>query len=266
MKRFSVLAIVAAVALIQGCTRIESGEIGVRVNASKQVEGNELVSGSWNQTLIGDVLTFPIRDISMNVDNKNPLTSDNSALADFDMTIVYNINSTSVAELYTKKSKSFHYYDEKNNDTYLMFNYVGTISNNAAYKVVRQYKSLEVADNRQKIEAEIREAIGQQLKSESLENSIQITAVQVRQVTPNADILKSATEYVRAQNELRIKQTEVEIAKKEAERMQALSANGNQSIAFMEAQANLKIAEAIAAGKVNTIIVPRDFKGMVNVK
>ena len=38
------------------------------------------------------------------------------------------------------------------------------------------------------------------------------------------------------------------------------------SIAYMQAQANLKIAEGIAAGKVNTIVVPVDFKGMVNVK
>jgi hypothetical protein len=28
----------------------------------------------------------------------------------------------------------------------------------------------------------------------------------------------------------------------------------------------MKIAEGIAAGKVNTIVVPMDFKGMVNIK
>jgi hypothetical protein len=34
----------------------------------------------------------------------------------------------------------------------------------------------------------------------------------------------------------------------------------------MNAMANLKIAEGVAAGKVNTIVVPYDFKGIVNAK
>jgi hypothetical protein len=34
----------------------------------------------------------------------------------------------------------------------------------------------------------------------------------------------------------------------------------------MEATAIVTIAEAVAAGKVNTIVIPYDFKGIVNVK
>jgi hypothetical protein len=47
--------------------------------------------------------------------------------------------------------------------------------------------------------------------------------------------------------------------------MAALANNSGQSIAYMQAQANMKIAEGIASGKVHTIVVPMDFKGMVNV-
>jgi hypothetical protein len=143
---------------------------------------------------------------------------------------------------------------------------MSTLVNNAAYKVIRQYKSLEVADNRAKIEDQIRDTVTEQLKGEKLDSAMQLTVVQVRNILPNADILKSATEYVKAQNELKIKETEVAIAKKESERMAALSSNSGQSIAYMQAQANMKIAEGIASGKVNTIVVPMDFKGMVNIK
>ena len=87
----------------------------------------------------------------------------------------------------------------------------------------------------------------------------------MRNILPANDILKSANEYVRAQNELKIKETEVAIAVKESERMKALASNSGQSIQYMNAQANMKIAEGIAAGKVQTIVVPMDFKGMVNV-
>ncbi len=205
-----------------------------------------------------------MKDISVNLDNKTPMTADNSPLADFDITVVYGLNSTSVAELYSTKSRSFH--SEHNGDIYLMHNYMSTLVNNAAYKVVRGYKSLEVADNRAKIEEQIRDTVHEQLKTEKLDNAVSLTVVQVRNILPNAEILQSATQYVRAQNELKVKQTEVEIAKKESERMVALSSNSGQSIAYMQAQANMKIAEGIASGKVHTIVVPMDFKGMVSVK
>jgi regulator of protease activity HflC (stomatin/prohibitin superfamily) len=247
-----------------GCTRISTGEVGVREDMSKQIQMAELPSGSWNQTMFGNVLTFPVKDISLAVENKTPLTADNSALADFDLTVVYNISPSSVSELYASKAKSFHATAE-DGDIYLMYNYITTLVNNATYKSIRQYKALEVADNRAKIEQEILVLLNESLREEKLDTSITISAIQVRNVAPNAEILKSATEYVRAQNELKIKATEVDIAKKESERMAALAANSGQSIAYMNAQAQMKIAEGIAAGKVNTIVVPMDFKGMVNV-
>ena len=132
---------------------------------------------------------------------------------------------------------------------------MGTLINNAAYKVIRNYKSLEVADNRAKIEQEIQQVVNEQLKAEKLDSAVHLTVVQVRNILPNKEILASATQYVRAQNELKVKQTEVEIAKKESERMAALANNSGQSIAYMQAQANMKIAEGIASGKVHTIVL-----------
>lgn len=263
MRKILIATTLAIAALTTACTRITTGEVGVRVNASKEVQGAELLPGTWNQTIVGEVITFPTKDISVALENKTPMTSDNSALADFDITVVYGINPSSVSELYTSKSKSFHAQDS--DDTYLMYNYINTLVNNASYKVVRQYKSLEVADNRAKIEIEIREAVAEQLKAEKLDTSITLSVVQIRNILPNAEILASATAYVKAQNELKVKATEVEIAKKEAERMSALSNNSVTSIAYMQAQALQQIATGIREGKVQTIVVPYDFKGIVNV-
>lgn len=259
-----IIIAVASVVVLSACTRIETGEVGLRIGFDKQVGNQELVAGSFNQTLVGSVLTFPVRDVSVQLENKNPMTADNSALSDFDITVVYQINSSSVSDLYTKKTKSFHHVDESG-DTYLMYNYMSTLVNTAAYKVVRQYKSLEVADNRAKIEAEIQNAVLQTLKEDKLDTSLTLTLVQVRSILPAQAIINSANELVKAQNELKIKATEVEIAKKEAERIAALNAN-SKAIDYMNAQANLKIAEGVANGKVHTIVVPVDFKGIVNAK
>jgi len=260
---FKLSLLVAAIAISTGCTRITTGEVGVRVNTSKEVQGAELMPGSWNQTMLGDVLTFPTKDISLTLENKTPMTSDNSALADFDITVVYGINPTSVSELYTTKSKSFHAYDEKEGDTYLMYHYVTTLVNNAAYKTIREYKSLEVSDNRANIEVSIRNAVNEQLKVEKLDTAITLTVVQIRNILPNAEIMASATAYVKSQNDLRIKETEVAIAKKESERMAALSSNSTQSIAYMNAQAALNISEGVKNGKVQTIIIPSTMTGLM---
>ena len=146
-----------------------------------------------------------------------------------------------------------------------MKNYMNTLVNNASYKVVREYKSLEVADNRAKIETQIREVVAQELKAQNLDTAVSLTVVQVRNILPNAEILKSATDFVKSQNALKIAENEVKLAKLESERMAALASNSGQSIAYMQAQANMKIAEGIANGRVHTIVVPMDFKGMVNV-
>ena len=257
--------IVSSLVAFSACTRIETGEVGVRVNMSKEIQGNELVPGSWNQTIVGDVITFPVKDISIDVANKTPMTSENTALADFDMTIVYSINPSAVAELYSTKSKAFHAYDEKSADTFLMYNYMTTLVNNASYKVIRNYTNLQAADNRHKIEQEIRDVVTEQLKEEKLENSLSLMVVQVRNILPNAAILESATNLVRSQNELKVKENEVKIAEAESRRMQALAQNSGQSIAYMNAQALNSIAEGIKEGKVHSIVVPYDFKGIINV-
>lgn len=262
MKKIVMGLVLAASVLMTGCTRIETGEVGVRMNASKQIEGTELQPGSWNQTLVGSVLTFPTKDLTIKIENKTPMTADNSALKELDMTVVYSINPSSVAELYSTKSKSFHTVTD--GDTVLMYEYITTLVNNASYKVVRNYKSLEVGDNRQKMEAEILAEVNEQLTKEKLNTALTLTVVQIRNVAPNDSILQSATEFVRSQNELKIKENEVKLAKLESERMAALASNSGQSIAYMNAQAMAAIAEGVKNGRVQTIVVPYDFKGIVN--
>lgn len=267
IKSFAKLAILSALAVsLTGClTRIQTGEVGVRVNMSKEIQGAELQPGSWNQTIVGEVLTFPTKDITVNLENKTPMTAENAALADFDLTIVYSINPSSAAELYSTKSKAFHTYNEKDNDTYLMYNYMLTLVNNAAYKVIRGYTNLAAADNRQKIEEEIRAQVNEQLRVEKLDSALTLTVVQARNILPNATILKSATDLVASQNALKVKENDVKIAEAEARRMEALSKNGKQSIAYMQVQALTTIAEGIREGKVNTVVLPYDFRGIVNI-
>ena len=264
MKRIFTLGVLAAAVVFAGCTRIETGEVGVRVGFDKQVKPGELQPGSFNQTLVGDVLTFPIKDVSVAVDNMTPLAKDNSTMKDVDMTVIYSINPNQVSELYTTKNRSFHAVNK--DDTLLMYNYVFQTARNGLYKAAREYEALDMNDNRAAIEQKVREAMVATLASEKLEGSITIQQVLVRQMTPADSVVASANELVRAKNELKQREVQVRTAELEAKRQQMLASNGPQTIEYMKAQASLMIAEAVRDGKVNTMIIPSNLTALGTIK
>ena len=265
MNRIAKIAVLAGLmATTAACTRIETGEVGVRRSFDKTIETTELQPGSINQTIWGEVLTFPTKDVSVDIADMTPLASDNSTVADFDMSVIYSINPTSVAELYIEKNRGFHAENE-DGDTLLMYNYIRQLGRNAAYKVARKYESLKMADNRAEIEQLVRQEITAQLAAEKLDGDVIVSQVLVRQITPAKNIVASANLLVQAQNENKRKEVEVSTAKLEAQRISALNANAGAT-KYMEATALVTIAEAVKEGKVSTIIVPYDFKGIVNVK
>lgn len=264
MKRlFSIFALSAAV-LAAGCTRIETGEVGVRVDAYKQVQPGELLPGSVNQTIIGDVLTFPIKDVNVSLENMTPVAKDNSTMKDFDLVVVYSLNPGQISELYATKNRAFHAVAD--GDVYLMYNYIVQNARNAAYKAARKYEALDMADNRSDMETFIKEEIVRNLAEEKLDGTLNISQVLIRNVVPADSVVASANELVRAKNELKQKEIEVKTAEAEARRMAALANNSTNSIAFMRAQAELNISEAVKNGKVQTIIIPSNLTMLGNIK
>ena len=265
MNRIAKVAVlVGLMATASACTRIETGEVGVRRSFDKTIETSELQPGTVNQTIFGDVLTFPTKDVSVDITDMTPLAADNSTVADFDLSVIYSINPTSVAEIYIEKNRGFHA-DTEEGDTLLMYNYVRQLGRNAAYKVARRYESLKMADNRAEIEQLVRQEIVNQLAAEKLDGVIEVSQVLVRQVKPADNIVASANALVQAQNEQKRKQVEVQTAKLEAERIAALNANRGAT-EYMAAMALQDIAEGVKNGKVHSVVVPYDFKGIINVK
>lgn len=260
MRKIFTMSILAAAVLATGCTRIETGEVGVRVGFDKQVKPGELMPGSFNQVLIGDVLTFPVKDVNVAIENMTPVAKDNSTMKDVDMVVVYNINPAQVSELYASKNRAFH--AEAKGDVYLMYNYVVQNARNAMYKAARKYEALDMADNREQMETQIREEIQKNLAEEKLDGTIMISQVLIRNVVPADSVVESANALVRSKNELKQKEVEVKTAEAEARRMAALANQGTQSIEYMKAQAMLNISEGIKNGKVNTIVVPSNMTAL----
>jgi regulator of protease activity HflC (stomatin/prohibitin superfamily) len=258
---FGLVFVLALVALWFSFIRIETGEVGVRVGFDKQVHPGELLPGSFNQVLIGNVLTFPIKDVNVAINDMTPVAADNSTMKDFDAVVVYNINPQQVAELYSTKNKAFH--AEMKGDTYVMYNYIVQNARNAIYKAARKYEALDMADKRNEMEKFIQEEIARNLTEEKLDGTIMISQVLIRNVVPADSVVASANELVRSKNELKQKEVEVKTAEAESRRMAALANNSGASIAFMQAQAMLNISEGIKNGKVQTIVVPSNFNALM---
>lgn len=263
MKKLSALSIAALLAL-QGCTRIETGTVGVRIGFDKTVEAGELLPGTFNQVLIGSVLKFPVKDVNVMLENMSPVARDNSTMKDFDAVIVYNIAPAQVSELYSTKNRAFHAV-EIDGDVLLMYNYVVQTARNAIYKVARKYEALDMADNRNDMETFIKEEIVANLAEEKLDGVVTVSQVLIRNVVPADSVVASANDLVRAKNELKQKEVEVKTAEAEARKQEALAKGGTQAIEFMKAQAQLTIAHAVREGKVNTIIVPSNMTALGNI-
>jgi hypothetical protein len=212
--------------------------------------------------MIGDVLTFPVKDVNVTLENMTPVAKDNSTMKDFDAVVVYNINSQQVAELYSQKNRAFHATD-KGGDVFLMYNYIVQNARNAIYKAARKYEALDMADNRSEMENFVKEEIVRNLAEEKLDGSLTISQVLIRNVVPADSVVQSANDLVRSKNELKQKEIEVKTAEAESRRMAALANNSSSSIQFMQAQAMLNISEGIKNGKVQTIVVPANFNALM---
>lgn len=261
-----IITAITAIALafsMSACTRIDTGEVGLRVNFDKTIEASERAAGSFNQTVIGDIIKFPVREIAVDVKDLSPLASDNSTMADFDLTIIYNIAPAGVSDLYINKSRSFHA-ATSHGEVLLMHSYMQMIAKNAVFKVARKYEALKMNDKRTEMEQEILAQMRLTLEEEKLGGAILITQAQAKSIVPSQAVKNAADNLVKAQAELAAKEVEVQTATKEAQRIAALNANAG-AIDYMNAQAQMKIAEGIAAGRVHTIVIPYDFKGMVQV-
>jgi hypothetical protein len=253
MKRIFTLSVLAAAILATGCTRIETGEVGVRVGFDKQVQSGELLPGSFNQSIIGEVLTFPIKDVNVVLENMTPVARDNSTMKDFDAVVVYNINPQQVAELYSTKNRSFH--AEFKGDTYVMYNYIVQNARNAIYKASRNYEALDMADARSDMETFIKEEIVRNLAEEKLDGSISISQVLIRNIVPADSVVASANELVKAKNEFKTEEVKVATARKRNESMQANPMAIPLLMAEAQADAMRKLPDAIANFKGQTLVI-----------
>lgn len=262
MKKIMLVLVAAGIVSITGCTRVETGHVGIRTSFSGEIEPTELGVG-FHQTIIGSVNTYVANEITWKVENLTPQTKDRSQLEDLDLAYTYSVNQASIGDLVVKY-KGRDAVDD-NGDRYPLALYVENVVKTATTDVVSHYDALEANEKRETIRNEIRAQAERMFKEDGLAESVNIHQVFVKNLQLSKAIMASANAVIISQNELKSKAFEVDTARKEAERL-TLLANNKASIDYMNAKSLSDIAEGIKNGKVNAVVVPYDFKGIVNVK
>jgi regulator of protease activity HflC (stomatin/prohibitin superfamily) len=197
------------------------------------------------------------------LDNLHPQTKDRSTLDDLDLAFTYSVEPSSIAELVVKyKGRDMHL---QNGDIYPLGQYVVNVMTTATSDIFAKYDALDANNNREKIRVEIREQVSKVLKEDGLDTHIRVHQVFIKNLQIAKQLQESALRVISAQNDLKAKEYEVQTAQKEADRLAFLSKNVS-NIAYMNAKANADIAEGIKAGKVQTVVIPYDFRGLLQVK
>ena len=140
--------------------------------------------------------------------------------------------------------------------------------------MISKYKALEVNDNRQVIEDQIKKSVNIKLKAQGKDRFVQVNEINIINVVPPQSITKSSERIVQTENELKAKQNELEleIAQVEQEKMAVLAKQADgQYINLINAEANKMQAEALLvaakAGTLNTmVVVPDSIKALGNIK
>jgi regulator of protease activity HflC (stomatin/prohibitin superfamily) len=263
MHSHTIVALAIAATCLSACTRVETGEVGLRKSWSGVVETQELGTG-WHQTLVGDVLLFSSRETLVPVDNMQPQTADKITMKDVDINFTYAVAPAAIGELYVKYSQSAHHREPSKGETYIMMTFVTALVRAAAYDAINQHDALKVSDNRAAIETEIKRLVDARLRAEQLHDKISVSQVVLRNVAIPDPLADSANAIARAENERKTKETEVKTARLEAERIEALAKQADDRyIRFLGAQAQLELAKK-ASGTV--WVVPSNFNGMMPIQ
>jgi regulator of protease activity HflC (stomatin/prohibitin superfamily) len=209
------------------------------------------------------MLVYVANEMTLELNNLHPQTKDRSNLSDLDLAFTYSVNPASIADLVVKyKGRDLR---TEHGDLYPLGQYVLNVVTTASADVFAKYDALEANVNREKIRSEIVAQVGMILKEDGLEKLIRLHQVFIKNLEIDKQLQASALRVITSQNDLRAKEFEVQTARKEAERLTLLASNP-KNINYMNAKSLSDVAEGVKAGKVATIVIPYDFRGLLQVR
>jgi regulator of protease activity HflC (stomatin/prohibitin superfamily) len=209
------LALLPLVAILGACTQIDTGNIGVESTLG-QVKKETMPPGVYF-TMFKRVTEVSAKELRMELNDLKPQTKDKITLADLDVDVFYQIDSSKAAEIMTKWPGDA--VELKGEDgVRLGNNYVTRQAREAIYNAISQYGSETVHTERVSIAAKVVESLQKDLDESAGKGMFFVRSANVRNLVTDPALEAAIKENANRNFQIASKQKEVELAKAEADR------------------------------------------------
>lgn len=257
-----VLVLAVAGLAISTAGVIQTGNVGIKTTLGI-ISKDEIEPGVYFKwPLISAVQEFSAKDMVIDIMDLTPKAKDNLSLRDMDVSIYYNVNQKSIAELTAKYASQ----SARHADGYYMpaYELIWRIARNACYEEIAKLDSLLIHTQREQLGAAIAKKLQQELDKND-QSIFTVSRVVIRSVQTDPSIEQSIQQAVANQKKLEAMQVQTEIAKKEAD-IKITEAYGiaesNKIISgsltreYLQHEANLALLKFAEKGNSNTIVLP----------
>jgi regulator of protease activity HflC (stomatin/prohibitin superfamily) len=243
--KWAILGILVLFFLVKGltsCTRVETGEVGLRKAFDGTVDMDPLNPG-FHPTLISSVLIFSSREVLGELKDLHPVTRDKLPMQDVDVRFTYKVNPQSIPKLYTKYSATYH--ADVGGEIFVLRNFVEQFVRSAVADAIAKYPALEVNDHRPELVAAIQEDVQSKLNKEGLQSDITVGQIVFTNVSIPQVIVDSTGAVVKAQNEAKAAEFTANVAR--------VSAQGTADAAVISAKGEGESRKQRAIGEAEAI-------------
>lgn len=232
MTKYLTMALLALATLITGCTRIDTGNVGVERTMGK-VSLEELPQGVY-QTIFKNVDEYTTKEVVIEMRDMKPKSQDNLTMQDIDIDVYYRVEPGKVADLFIKYQGDVQ--ELRNGDLAVAYNRVLREAREVSYKAVSKFPATTMHTKRDELIDTIRSMLQEELEKFDPKAFI-VTNVNLRSLVTDAAIEEAIRKQVAMDQQIAAKVKENELAKAEAARL-LIDASG-------QAEANRKLNESI---------------------
>lgn len=256
--KFLTMVIAALLSLLAGCTRIDTGNVGVERTLGK-VELNELPQGVY-QTIFKTVDEYTTKEVAIELRDLNPKSADNLTMQDIDIDVYYKVAPNMVADLFVKYQGDV--VALKNGDSAVAYNRVLREAREAVYQAISKFPATTMHTKRAELAEEVRTKLQTELEKFDPKAFI-VTNVNVRALVTDKAIEDAIRNQVAVDQQIAAKIKQNELAKAESARLLIEAqgqADANAKLASSVTPALLRLKEieamqAVAAKNGNTTVI-----------
>lgn len=268
MKRIVSIIFLFAIALLTGCTQIDTGNVGVSRTMGK-VDADPMPPGI-HFTMFRSVDEFTTKEVMFQMDNMTPKSRDNLTMQDVDIDVIYKVDGSQVPALFAKYQGDVAQHnqlvDGGSKDLIISPNRVIREAREAVYKAVASFDATSMHTKRAELSEQIRSILQAELDKAD-KSAFSVTGVNVRNMVVDKGIEEAIRQ--KAATDQRIEQAQRELALTQAEAAKSVAAAEGQAranrilaesitpnlIRMREIEASREAAIAVASKAGNTVLM-----------